>query len=472
MAQLQRSIQENLLILLTYSTEHFKMIRNLVPVATFGGMYRQAVAEIYNYIDDYDTPPTDHLPDLFEKELTNKDPKVVTAYEQLILNIREGKDTVNPRFVIDKLQSFLSIQALTAGIIDASEKLQQETDDAVEVAESILSNALSRRIQVFNPGIFFGDTGKSLNFLTVDPATQTFSTGIKELDQRHLGPTRQELHLLMGLTNRGKSWWLIQLGKYAMLHRLKVCHITLEMKEDLVAQRYVQAMFAVGKEKVPQKIMRFVKNNDDRLSSIYEDEMLPKISLKDTNAHAELKKKMEPWAPKLNNLVIKQFPTRQLTFSTLRGYLDLLESSHRFVPDILLLDYADIMQVDPKDYRLGTRSNYEHLRGLAGERDMAINTVTQANREGARSGDLKETHVGEDYSKLQTADVGIFYNQTKEEAKYGFARLYVGKARNDIAREMIFISQGYGIGQFCCDSVAYKESYKEVVKQHSDGKEQ
>ena len=79
--------------------------------------------------------------------------------------------------------------------------------------------------------------------------------------------------------------------------------------------------------------------------------------------------------------------------------------------------------------------------------------------------ELQETNISEDISKFHTADTVIFYNQTKDEAKYGLARLVVGKARNEI-KETIFISQNYGIGQFCCDSNAYKDSYNDIVKNH------
>lgn len=463
MNHLKRSLQENLLILLTYSQQHSVTIRNLVEPKYFDGVYRPFVVEIYAYLDNYKTPPAEHLPDLFADELEKDDQKAVHC-ERVIREIREAKDTVNPDYVIDKLSSFLSMQAMRSGIIEASAKLQQETDDALEDAEKILHNALDKRVQLFNPGIFMGDPTKALAFLRIDHDNHTFPTGIKELDHFKLGPTRQELHIFMGLTNRGKSWWLVQLGKHALMNRLKVCHISLEMSDNLVAQRYTQALWAIPKHQGEQRIIHFKRGADDSLEGLEEYVRTPPVALDDPGAEKHIREKMARWTPRLNNLIIKQFPTRQLTIPMLKGYLDLLDSAHGFVPDLLLLDYADIMHVDPKDYRIGTRGNYEHLRGIGVERDMAVATVTQSNREGAKATELRETHVGEDYSKLQTADTAIYYNQTQDESRYGLARLVVGKARNEQAHQTIFISQNYATGQFCRDSITYSDRYKEIVK--------
>ena len=46
-----------------------------------------------------------------------------------------------------------------------------------------------------------------------------FSTGIKELDQRNIVPTRGALSIFIAPSGFGKSWFLIHLGKQALMQR-------------------------------------------------------------------------------------------------------------------------------------------------------------------------------------------------------------------------------------------------------------
>ena len=73
-----------------------------------------------------------------------------------------------------------------------------------------------------------------------------FVTGIAVLDRRQVVPARGTLNILLGVTSHGKSWWLINLGKHALMHRKKVLHVTLELSAAEVQNRYLQNFFAVA----------------------------------------------------------------------------------------------------------------------------------------------------------------------------------------------------------------------------------
>jgi replicative DNA helicase len=85
-------------------------------------------------------------------------------------------------------------------------------------------------------------------------------TGIPELDKRDFGPTRKELWLFIAAAKRGKSWVLIQLAKMAAMHKLKVCHISLEMSQERVALRYMHAFFSLAKRDEHQFITKFERD--------------------------------------------------------------------------------------------------------------------------------------------------------------------------------------------------------------------
>ncbi len=137
----------------------------------------------------------------------------------------------------------------------------------------------------------------------------------------------------------------------------------------------------------------------------------------------------------------------------LEAYLEGLERHDKFVPDMIIVDYADLFHIDASRKREETGIIYQDLRGIAVDRGCAMVTATQSNRaaEDVRLVDLK--HLAEDYSKAAISDNIITYNQTPEEHALGVARLFCAKGRNDEAFMQVLIAQAYGLGQFCLSNV-------------------
>ena len=111
--------------------------------------------------------------------------------------------------------------------------------------------------------------------------------------------------------------------------------------------------------------------------------------------------------------------------------------------------------------RLELGQIFERIRGIGVKRNAAIVVVTQGNRESETAQTVTADMASEDISKLATTDVAITYSQTPAEKKLGLARLMVGKARNDGDGFSVLITQAYGIGQFCLDSIPMSaETYR------------
>ena len=126
------------------------------------------------------------------------------------------------------LETYIKRQSLRSAYVDIAKALQKDTEESLGEAEALMAKAQSVNLSVFDPGIRLSDK-KALAFL--DMQEQAFPTGIPELDRRSFGPTRKELWHFIANTKSGKSWMLIQLAKMTALHRLKICHISLEMFE-------------------------------------------------------------------------------------------------------------------------------------------------------------------------------------------------------------------------------------------------
>lgn len=444
--RLDRYLQQNLLCLLCYDDQNAKIIRNTVPVDLFEASYRTIAETIYPYIDEYGKAPGDHVADLLVDIIEGSDKRRSKHFKNTLLNIFESYEGINASYVMDQVHDFIRQQYLKQGIVEAFEALQRGTRDDLLAAETSLNDALKKRHDIFEPGIFLGNTERSLNFL--DAREPAFPTGIKEFDQIGIGPIRKGLQLFIGLPKRGKTWWMVNLGRRALLQRYKVLHVTLEMSEEKMAQRYYQCLFALAKYGGTFKQTKFDLDDLGRLVGLEREDVKPSLALDDPDIRPKLSKKINHWGIKFNKLLIKEFPTGQLTVRELTAYLDALQASQNFTPDLLLVDYADLMQVSIREYRHSLGNIYKELRGIAVERNLAVATASQSHRAGQGLKLISGANVAEDYSKIAIADSVITYNQTLAEKSLGLARLFLSEAREDADKFVVLISQNYHMGQF------------------------
>ena len=449
--------QENLLAILCFDKKNAATVKAAIEIELFGSsVYRNIAEQAINFLDTYKEPISDHLADIFEDELEDKDARKRKLYESVFENLYHLKDTVNTDFTLDSLRQFVRSQRLKQGVTEAAGELQA---GRVVEAENYLRKAIKTDLVSFDPGLVLRDD--PTGFLdSINKAPEFISLGIPHFDRILLGPEKKTLLLWLAAANRGKSWALIHTGKCALLARKKVLHITLEMSQPKVAARYVQSFFSIKKREADLKVPIFEEDDGQLTDLSFID--LDRPCLHDKGVESLLKGKLEKLAPRIN-LIIKQFPTGQLTMSGLHAYLDQLEHQQMFIPDVVILDYADLMKLDSNNLRISTGLIYKDLRGLAVERNIAIASASQTNREGehARIATLKL--LGEDYSKAATADIIISYNQTPEERALNLARLFVAKNRDEEAHSSVLIAQAYAAGQFCLSSIRQSSNYWDLV---------
>ena len=133
---------------------------------------------------------------------------------------------------------------------------------------------------------------------------------------------------------------------------------------------------------------------------------------------------------RLGRLFIKEYPTNTASVHTLRAHIERL-SLKGFKPDMVVIDYADIMrssrQFDSLRHEL--KLVYEELRGLAMELQVPIWTASQSNKEGASSDVVDVTNMSEAYGKAMICDFIASISRRPHEKATGWGRLYVAKNR-------------------------------------------
>jgi hypothetical protein len=121
------------------------------------------------------------------------------------------------------------------------------------------------------------------------------------------------------------------------------------------------------------------------------------------------------------------------------------------------------MKVSAEKLRLDLGILGVELRGLAGERNLAMVTVHQTNRVGEGIPTITRKHLGEDYSPVKTSDVLLTANNTDFEKANGLARIYIDKGRNGRDGDTIILSQNISIGQYALKSALLSKRYWDIL---------
>lgn len=453
--QLRGSDEENCLTVLCYSKENAVAVAAKVTPTLFSTrMFRWIAEAAITYIEKYHEPPGPHIVDLLETRLRAGEEG--RNLNLVLMRMEQVAPQINDIFVIDNLDKFVEEQALCRAYMQGLEALQRHDLEAARAAAHSVMN-----VKQDAPGIWLHDPDQALRFLDQHEG-DFFPSGVQTLDEYNVRPQRKTMFLIMAPAKSGKSFWLVEIGRQAIFHRRKVLHITLEMSTEEVAQRYVQALNAFGRETEQSVVTSFFSKTGD-----IQQKPIVRSGIKEQTrtALARTLRNLERRA----RLHIKEFPTASLTLGQLNAYLDRMEIQENFKPDIILLDYADLMSLDASNLRIDTGQLFKGLRGIAVERNVAMVTATQGNRISARARTVHTDMVAEDWSKIATADVVCTYNRTQFERDINMARIFVGAGRTVADRMMILITQSYATGQFCLDSRLLTAKLREAMEEMEHG---
>jgi replicative DNA helicase len=404
------------------------------------------------YLKEYRDPPGSQMDYLLEMEMIRGDDG--RLIRQTLDILEKQKDQVQPTFILNQLNRFVEIQTLSSSLQNAIESLGR--GELEEARKAIYNSTVT---EVESSGTWLHDAKKMLSWLD-DEEDEFFSSGIGVLDRAKVIPARKTLIFLIGAAKKGKTWWLVHVGKSNLLYRHSVLHITLEVSEKVVARRYIQSMFALTKSQAREIRVPYFQKLETGTTIDFQTlqrEGIPSQRSMVYNRLASMKGRYP-------RLLIKEFPTGALTTEQLDMFLDQLDKQENFRPDMILLDYPDLMKIDSAQMRIDTGRQFRDLRGIAVRRNAALVAVTQGNREADTAKIVDKKNVAEDWSKIGTADAVYTYSQTEAERALGLARFFVAAGRDEIDRFMVLISQSYAIGQFCIDSIMMSAEIRQQLE--------
>ena len=291
-------------------------------------------------------------------------------------------------FVKEESLKFCKNQKLKRAILESVDMLKAGEFDSIKSKIDEAMKAGSER----SIGHEYNDSIDARYEKSVRDVVKTHWEVINDLADGGLG--KGELGVFVAPAGIGKSWALINVGAEAIRNGLNVIHYTLELNEAYVGLRY--------------------------------DSVFSGIPAQDLKYHLEDVKKV---VSKLKgDLIIKQYSTKTAGVPTLSGHIEKCRMQG-IVPDLVIVDYADLLSGKGKERRIELGNIYEDLRGLAGEQGIPIWTASQANRSSLSDDIIGAEKIAEDYSKIMTADLVISLSRKIEDKLAGTGRWHVIKNR-------------------------------------------
>lgn len=468
---LSGTLEDNVLTALCWSEKLAPQIALKLQIADFASpAYRKIAAAALDFLQRHNRPARVHINDLLDSDLRRggKDADLITQ----VLDEMETRlgPQLNDDYVLSGLDHWIDVQRLHNALDTASNHLM--ANDLDKAREALRQPDL---LPDESPGVFLRDIDAWLRFRREDDEQDLFTSGLDALDDKAVRPARGELFVLLGASGSGKSWFLINAGKHNLVGGKRVLHITLENSLDITLQRYTQSFLSLTCDEGKAVSVRVFEDPNMSFEGRLRRPENPTRVVPDTPtvesvrelSPRELARRLEPFQRR-GQLLIKHYPTSSLTLSMLIGYLDMLELRDGFKPDLLILDYLTLMNLDTRDLRVSIGQLTRNLRGLAGQRNLALVTAVQGNRASRTAKLVTSAHVAEDWSILATSDTFVTYSQTLYEKSRGLARLYVEKARNASDKWLAGLTQSYEIGQFALDSYYFSAALREEFETDED----
>jgi len=136
----------------------------------------------------------------------------------------------------------------------------------------------------------------------------------------------------------------------------------------------------------------------------------------------------QDWSKKCRGrMKLSTHANETLTIGAIKAYLDIWERQDGFVPDIIVIDYMDILAPDPDISRMQPRDQYNKIwqraRALSQDRNCLVVSATQANAKSYDAKLLTRGNFSEDKRKFAHVTAMWGLNQTPIEKQIGVQRL-------------------------------------------------
>jgi len=408
--------EESIVSLALDHPEFFTGVGRFMKPTMFGRVECQWVmAEILNTYEKHSVVPTRAmLRDRLLKSFTEDDP-----YEAVLTIVDRQSDPREVPLIKDTVLRWAQDRAY--GLIYSEESQEAYARGDYEHLEEIITQA-NRIADVGQKGFWFFE---NYEILFHPDVIEHRTTGFASLDRmlNNGGPSPKEVVCWLAGTNVGKS---ILLCNNAMSSIAGIG------PDGTPGQDVLLITFELDTLKTAMRCLGAA--TDVPVNSILDHQDLVSRTINKMKQTYNKRFAIFEWAPD------------ECSVSHIYALLDNLRRTESFRPDVIILDYLDLMISRNPGYNKDDYTRQKHvaneIRGLAKNENVLVFTATQTNRSGSTGGeelaDLNK--AAESFGKQFALDYVVSLNQSTSQRRaepYPQITMYIAKNRNGPRAEQI-----------------------------------
>ena len=452
-----------------------RFCRDVIPAIRneyFLNQYAKSIIKwVVKYHKKYEAAPNQHIQDIYDKEkgkLKPEEAELISTFLQTLSDKYESESKFNADYIRDQAIEYFKKRSM--------ELLSEEingliTDGKVEEADNKVASykqiakSHSDWINPFAPKF----VAKVFEDLVTEEDSSRNDLYLFKFPGK-LGKTighfrRGHLVGVLAPMKRGKTTFLQEFAIQSLIARNKTVFISLEMDAAEISERLYRRLTATAREKQELKIPVFdclwtqvgscnSTNRTNKHTLYQEGEVKPEFDSKFAYRPCTFCRENDPnrytaetWYElhKTDQLSLaiaqkyltsftkfygdkfrfKSYPPYEGSISAIRAYLDSLEYNEDFIPDVIIIDYADVLAPEDKNLSMRDRLNeiWQYLKNLAMKRHCLVVTASQSNRGSMEKKHISAADIAEDIRKTAHVDTMLFLNQSDKEKEYGIMRI-------------------------------------------------
>lgn len=346
------------------------------------------------------------IKDYYDKYNSIPDIKTVNAVADMELEVPEYVQVDQREFLLTEYCEFCKHEAVIDAILSSSDQIEKgDYDGILEQIENAMMISIDRDIGT-NPG---EDVQSRLEKRNAESPPIPFK--LKALDDMMGGGGRRtNLIMFSGGSGGGKSVLMTNAGLSFMEQGFHVLYISLELQEDLVSERTEKMVTGWDHEEAFDRLHETVHQ-------------------------------VESYFGESGGSFIIKYMEAGSNANDFKSYLKKYEAKFERVPDVLIVDYLDLMNPIHMTAALSTnvferdKLAAQELRSIGNNPyyNMLMITASQHNRGAVGETDLNHSHIAGGLSKINTVDYYFAIIRTDSMISEGIVELTCLKARSSSA---------------------------------------
>lgn len=378
-----QEFQHIMLSVLMNEPDIYVRCQNILKPEYYDNKYAKAMNFILEYSQEYSTLPT-------QAEVTLKSGVTLEKLDDISPDNHVG--------FLDQFEDFCRHKAMEHAVIEGMKLLQTQKYGKVE---EMVKDAMMVSLQKNLGTDYFADPLERNKALFESQGS--IKTLWKDVDFKLFGGFgTAELDIFVAPSGGGKSVALQNLSLNFSRQMMDGIYITLELKEELVAQRIDSMLIGRGKKEL--------------------------IANMESSA-AEIVMKGKG----MGKMWIKRMPESTTTVHDIKAYVKELQIKTGVKLNYIAVDYLDLLtspRVDVSDTFMKDKFVCEELRALAAELDITLITASQLNRSAVEAEEYSHANIAGGISKIYTADNVIGIRNTQPMRERGEIQFEFLKTRN------------------------------------------